>query len=86
MPILDGTESLHRGRLERVNLHVIVIPGHHDDEIQWIALQAGASKFLIFDASEVLVAVNPAISRCPNGRPTPVEARMQKQRKMVIPR
>ncbi len=69
MPEIDGIELQRRVRRERLDLPVIFISGHHNEEIERKALQGGASNFIYkpFDDRELLAAVNRAISKCPGG-------------------
>jgi FixJ family two-component response regulator len=64
MPEMDGLELQRRVRLERPDLPVIFITGHHEDRIEQCAYTQGAAFFVRkpFDADELLRAIKLALS------------------------
>ena len=64
MAAMDGIELQRRVRLDRPQLPVIFISGHHDDEARRRALEGGAIAFMYkpFDPGDLLAAINQAIS------------------------
>ena len=64
MPGMDGLDLQRCVRLERPDLPVIFITGHHDDEVERCAFAQGAAFFIRkpFDAEELLRAVRIALS------------------------
>jgi FixJ family two-component response regulator len=67
MPKMDGLELQRRVRLERPELPVIFITGHHEDRIEQCAVAQGAAFFVRkpFDAAELLRAIKLAVSKSP---------------------
>jgi FixJ family two-component response regulator len=65
MPGMGGLDLQRRARLERPELPVIFITGHHEDEVERCALAQGAASFIYkpFDAGELLRAINTALSK-----------------------
>jgi FixJ family two-component response regulator len=63
MPKMDGLELQRRVRLVRPELPVIFITGHHEDEVERLAIAQGAAFFLRkpFDAGELLRATRLAL-------------------------
>ena len=63
---IDGLELQRRVRSDRPQLPVIFISAHHDDVIRSKALKDGAFAFMYkpFDPSDLLAAVNEAMSNC----------------------
>ena len=63
---MDGLELQRRVRFDRPQFPVIFISGHHDDEVRRKALAGGAFAFMYkpFDPSDLLTAVNEAMSNC----------------------
>jgi len=63
---IDGLELQRRVRSDRPQFPVIFISGHHDDEVRRKALEDGAFAFMYkpFDPSDLLAAVNEAMSNC----------------------
>lgn len=61
---MDGLELQRRVKLDRPQLPVIFISGHHDDEIRHLALLGGAFSFMYkpFDPGDLLGAVTRAVS------------------------
>ena len=68
MPGMDGIELQRRIRLERPQLPVIFISGHHDDAIRQRTLGGGAVEFLYkpFDGEDLLKAIGRAAKEYPN--------------------
>ena len=64
MPEMDGLDLQRCVRLERPDLPVIFITGHHDDEVERSAFAQGAAFFIRkpFDAEELFRAVKIALS------------------------
>lgn len=64
MPGMDGLELQRRVRRERPTLPIIFISAHYDDDVRQRALDQGALGFLYkpFDAAELLVVMQPAMS------------------------
>ncbi|MEA2258318.1 MAG: hypothetical protein QOJ51_1143 [Acidobacteriaceae bacterium] len=65
MPKMDGLELQRRIRLARPELPVIFITGHHEDDVERLALAQGAAFFLRkpFDAGELLRATRLALGQ-----------------------
>ena len=65
MPGMGGLDLQRRVRLERPELPVIFITGHHEDEVERRAIAQGAASFLFkpFDAGELLRAIRIALSK-----------------------
>jgi FixJ family two-component response regulator len=65
MPGMGGLDLQRRVRLERPELPVIFITGHHEDEVERCALAQGAAFFIYkpFDAGELLGAIKIALSK-----------------------
>jgi FixJ family two-component response regulator len=63
MPKMDGLELQRRIRLERPELPVIFITGHHEDDVERLAFAQGAAFFLRkpFDVGELLRATRLAL-------------------------
>jgi FixJ family two-component response regulator len=69
MPKMDGLELQRRVRLARPELPIIFITGHHEDDVERLALAQGAAFFLRtpFDAGELLRATRLALGETPGG-------------------
>jgi len=69
MATIDGIELQRQVRLDRPQLPVIFISGHHNDEIRRKALAGGAIAFMYkpFDPRDLLAAINQAMSDCSRG-------------------
>jgi FixJ family two-component response regulator len=65
---IDGLELQRRVRLDRPQLPVIFITGHHDDEVQRKAMEEGAVALMYkpFDPGDLLAVVNRAMNDCSN--------------------
>lgn len=65
---MDGVELQRRVRFDRPELPVILISGHHDDEIRRQGLEGGALAFMYkpFDPGVLLGAVIRAVSDGPH--------------------
>jgi FixJ family two-component response regulator len=70
MPRMGGLDLQRRVRMERPELPVIFITGHHDEEVEQSAIAEGASSFLRkpFDTGELLRAIDKALAQL-FGRP-----------------
>lgn len=66
MASMDGIELQRRARVDRPQLPVIFISGHHNDEIRRKALEGGAIAFMYkpFDPGDLLAAINQAMNGC----------------------
>ena len=66
MASMDGIELQRRARVDRPQLPVIFISGHHNDEIRRKALEGGAIAFMYkpFDPGDLLAAINQAMTGC----------------------
>jgi FixJ family two-component response regulator len=65
MPGMGGLDLQRCVRLERPELPVIFITGHHEEEVERCALAQGAASFISkpFDAGELLRAIKIALSK-----------------------
>jgi FixJ family two-component response regulator len=65
MPGMGGLDLQRCIRLERPELPVIFITGHHEDEVERRAYAQGAASFIFkpFDAGELLRAIKTALSK-----------------------
>jgi FixJ family two-component response regulator len=70
MPRMGGLDLQRRVRMERPELPVIFITGHHDDEVEKSAFAEGAFSFIRkpFDTGELLRAIQKALGQL-FGRP-----------------
>jgi FixJ family two-component response regulator len=70
MPGMDGLDLQRRIRVKHPRLPVIFISAHFDDEIRRRALEGGAVDFMYkpFDATDLLQAIDRALSNGPNHR------------------
>ena len=69
MAAMDGIELQCRVRLDRPQLPVIFVSGHHNEELRRKALEGGAIAFMYkpFDPGDLLAAINQAMSDCSRG-------------------
>jgi FixJ family two-component response regulator len=65
MTEMDGLELQRRVRLERPELPVIFITGHHEDDVERLAFAQGAAFFFRkpFDADDLLRTVRLALGK-----------------------
>jgi FixJ family two-component response regulator len=65
MPGMGGLDLQRCVRLKRPELPVILITGHHEDEVERRAFAQGAASFIFkpFDAGELLRAVETALNK-----------------------
>ncbi|HEY4051272.1 MAG TPA: response regulator [Acidobacteriaceae bacterium] len=63
MPCMSGLDLQRRIRIERPELPVIFITGHHDEEAEQSAIAEGAASFIRkpFDTGELLRAIHTAL-------------------------
>ena len=78
MPGLNGLAVVGRARVDAPSVHVLVISMHDNEEYVWEALTAGASGYLLKDASATGAGARRA--RCRRRRRIPVAGRVASRR------